>query len=644
MKLRSLKTLAVLGLAGLVWTGCQGKKQTELVAGISTQVRVPKDLKTIRVDVLVGGIQVQCRSYRVYDGKVQLPRTLGTLPIDDSNRGLAVTISVAGYSEELLDATGVDQFADCVTTPISLGTEAAKGRVLRSSRQVYTPEKILFLPMPLTFSCFDRTGCRTEETCKAGRCVTVDADTSKLLEFDPAMVNGTAATCFSIDRCISTTGQAPFVLDADKCLYAHPGSPGAPAFPPPLPAIPKDGDGLNVRAFFDGGEVIEVLDADADEGYFIPDPSKPQQFQLAPGLCDMVKGVDPDGKPLPHRISGLLSSGLCQSKTQRQPICDAELNKVMTGTDTGNVTPLNGVCQTFEVKPSPSALMVLLDGSVRMSDFYKDTTVTRTLGLSLADPVFEKMRLGLKIIPQQVDCSSRVFPTLDVGMSDAREAQRAIALKIADFVSGKTPLEPIATPLKLDAALDGAYATLNQAAFSTFSRKGVLILGNRDFSTTKCTPGVSLTEVVKRSRIPTYALELGQGNAVDAELTQAANDAPDLFKLYDARTEQSKGADAFSQITRDLSSCLYTIPGGKTLDAKSKVSYYDPVRRQSVSVKPSPDCSDKSGYAIENGNIRFCQTACDNFVGTLKDRSVLALSVGAEAQAVPIFASVGCSN
>ena len=99
MKLRTIATLAALGTSALVWSGCEGKKQTELVAGISTQVRVPKDLKTIRVDVLVGGTQVKCDSYRVFDGKVQLPRTLGTLPIDDSNRGLPLTITVAGYSE-----------------------------------------------------------------------------------------------------------------------------------------------------------------------------------------------------------------------------------------------------------------------------------------------------------------------------------------------------------------------------------------------------------------------------------------------------------------------------------------------------------------------------------------------------------------
>jgi hypothetical protein len=642
MSLRRAVTLGIISLAGLAWSGCEGKKQTEFVAGISTQVRVPKDLKTIRVDVLVGGTQVKCDSYRVYDGKVQLPKTLGTLPISADNRGLPVTITVAGYSEERLESTAVDQFADCVNTRIELGTNAAKGRILRSTRQTYSPDKIIFLPMPLSFACFDKIDCKSEETCKAGRCAPMDADPAKLTEFSEAMVNGAATTCFSVERCITPTGQTPFVLDPAKCLYAHPGSAGAPSLPAPAPAIPKDGDGLNVRAFFDGGEVAEVLDFDADEGYFVPDPAKPQQFQLAPGLCDLVKGVDDKGNPTAHRISGLLSAGLCQSKSQRQPICEKEANKLMAGNEAGTVTPREGVCQTFEIKATPNALLVLLDGSVRLSDFYSDTTVSRALGLSLADPAFEATQLGLKIIPQGVDCTNRVFPTLDVPLQPALKAQTAIALKIADFVSKKSVLEPIATPLKLDAALDAAYSKLNEATFASFSRKGVLILGNRDFAATKCTAGTKLVDVVKRGKLNTYALLLGDSAApADPELVEAASSAGTNLKLYDSRKDQVKGSDAFSQVTRDLTSCLYDAPKG-AIDEKAEVSYYDPVRRQTVSIKPSQGCAEPTGWTSEGGKVRFCPGACDKLVSTLRDRSDLALALGNTAQAVPIFASVNC--
>ena len=74
---RSALTLGAIAATALAWSGCDAKKQTEYVAGVSTQVQVPRDLKAIRVDVSVGGVVQFCRGYRVYDGKVQLPRSLG---------------------------------------------------------------------------------------------------------------------------------------------------------------------------------------------------------------------------------------------------------------------------------------------------------------------------------------------------------------------------------------------------------------------------------------------------------------------------------------------------------------------------------------------------------------------------------------
>ena len=77
---RSALTLGAAFATALVWSGCDAKKQTEYVAGVSTQVQVPRDLKSIRIDVSVGGVVQFCRGYRAYDGKVILPKSLGELP------------------------------------------------------------------------------------------------------------------------------------------------------------------------------------------------------------------------------------------------------------------------------------------------------------------------------------------------------------------------------------------------------------------------------------------------------------------------------------------------------------------------------------------------------------------------------------
>ena len=102
-----------------------------------------------------------------------------------------------------------------------------------------------------------------------------------------------------------------------------------------------------------------------------------------------------------------------------------------------------------------------------------------------------------------------------------------------------------------------------------------------------------------------------------------------------------KGLDAFSQVTRDLTSCLYDAPKGSIYE-KAQVSYYDPIGRVTVSVPPSQGCAEPTGWTSEGGKVRFCATACDKLVSTLRSRSDLALVLGTTAQAVPIFASTNC--
>src|SRR5262245_19604657 len=90
--------------AAVVWSGCEGKRATEYVTGISTQVSVPRDLKAVRVEVSIGGEPQFCRGYRVYDGKVQLPRSLGTFAsTEGAITGGPVTFTIVGLMTEDID-------------------------------------------------------------------------------------------------------------------------------------------------------------------------------------------------------------------------------------------------------------------------------------------------------------------------------------------------------------------------------------------------------------------------------------------------------------------------------------------------------------------------------------------------------------
>ena len=430
----------MLGMGGVLtglWTGCSSKKQTELVAGVSTQVRVPKDLRSVRIDAQSGGVLVFCGVYDVTNGIARLPKTLALQAAHDPK--IPVTITVTGYAISQADPGAPTALTSCVggapqvkapgqKPPAASDPNPPAARVLRASRQPYVADKVLFLPMPLRFSCFERD-CTSgpnggpEKTCKAGKCVDPDLDPSTLAEFQDGFIFGNSNTCFSPNACL-IDGVPPQLVDAKNCIYALPNTASAP---PPGPVLlpPTNGSGLNVRALFDDGSISEVLDLDKDEGFFIPDASKPQQFQLADGLCH------PDSDA-PHKVVALVSSGLCPSKTALQPICDEES---ASHTDDagllGSTSADGGACNPLEIQPAPSALLVLMDRSDGMRGFYSQETAQKVLSLSLADPAFQNTAIGLDFFPRAPDsassCTTASFSSvedMDVKFGLARDVQR----------------------------------------------------------------------------------------------------------------------------------------------------------------------------------------------------------------------------
>ena len=158
---RRIASLAALSMTALVWSGCTKKEATEYVTGVSTQVKVPRDLQYIRLNVSIGGVSTFCRAYPVYNGRVQLPRSLGTFAQNDEPSAEPITYSIVGYTEKLDEGDALDDVA--CSTKTKVGENGA--RILRRSRQPYVKDEILFLPMPLKYSCYD-TLCEGDDmTC-----------------------------------------------------------------------------------------------------------------------------------------------------------------------------------------------------------------------------------------------------------------------------------------------------------------------------------------------------------------------------------------------------------------------------------------------------------------------------------------------
>jgi len=645
---RRLCTLGALGATAALWTGCEGRKQTEYVAGISTQVTVPRDLKAIRVDVSVGGVVGFCRGYRVYDGRVQLPRSLGAFPVSGSPGTDPVTITVTGLTKEYSETQGNPVFDNCTAIAPVVGDADQGTRIIRRSRQPYVAERILFLPMPLKYSCFDVADPRCNEegkTCKAGRCVDASTDPTRLIAFSPDVLDGTGSTCFSASSCFAGALPAK-LINADDCTYA--------------PAVANTGEGLNVEITYDGGLIREVLDKDDTEGFFIPDASNPQQFRLAPGLCDLVKGYGPaspehpEGPPTAHRITAVRVSGACQAKRPTQPLCAVDQLAAMGADAAGRPLTENtppDACKSQELQPPRAALVVVADSTQNSGAFYTSTS-TGLLGLSLTDPAFDRTQFALSFFPGAGECGIPKSFSTAVALTSARAAKPAL---ITQFEKQATALSPLDAPVLLDGALRDAYELLRSPEYATFYKRAVLVIGNRGFGQAACgqTPVERAAAAYATSAIDTYALSLSANSNASGDTTAIADfdalaAAGGTSPAYDARTDKTVAARAFSRIVSDIATCVYDTTDPRTRpDDNSVLTYTDPTSPQATTTTLAfnPACTTSNSAGIGFGHdpsnvnrIVLCQSSCEAFREVLKKSAAFAAQTQQPALAVPMFA------
>jgi hypothetical protein len=484
-------TLA-LGVAGIALSGassgagCSPTKPTELVPGALSQIEVPKDLSGIKIEVLADGERKFNQSYIAQNGVAFLPATLGV--VAGGSAETTVTVLIGGYN-----AAGVagPEFGDPTQDVGAVGTDPTGPgpRVRRGSVQTYVDQHTLFLPMPLSYSCWGNDcsqGGTSNDTCKANACVSSTTDATKLADFDPSMVDGTQ-DCFSPSSCFSPqTTTTAVLLDADKCLYEVP--PGQTL-----------GLGLNVRILYQDMQLVpnsvtgtnvpevvptseqEILNVEdpggAQEGYTVPDPSKPLQFELAAGLCSLVKATatPPAGiavKTHYHTISAVQVSTACPSKPQLLPVCASEQNSPTVESDGGTTTTV--VCnQPITLDPAPSAIYMVMDDSSIMSGAFGSEGYATAMGLSLSNPVFKRTyvafefldHLGTLTTPDECTATTTQYTTpgrsgvphsLDFGLANV------VQPGIATLLLNPKPPEPGAdgampangfAPLYLEAAM-----------------------------------------------------------------------------------------------------------------------------------------------------------------------------------------------
>jgi hypothetical protein len=681
--------------------GCSTSKPTELVPGVLTQVQVPRDLAAIRVDVEADGRLVFCSAYSVYDGVVRLPRTLGVVSATSPQTTVAVTIR--GY--DAAGTKGMD-IGDC-TTRLAVGAstpQAGPGpRTLRRSVQTFVDQHILFLPMPLSYSCFDQdcSGQSAEATCKGAQCVPTQIESRTLADFEPSLIDGTGL-CFSPEECFQDARPAA-VVDAGQCIYGFPEA-NAP------------GPGLNVRVFYedfawlqehpgssDPYEAVlvnagepEILNEDDVEGIRV---LSNRQFQLAPGLCNLAKAASAPPTPpgtLKYRvISDVQVASACAPKSPLLPICAAEQDgRSKDGGIAGNLpdggTTTSGTCNVaVPLSPAPSALYLVMDDSTVMHGAFGPMGYATAMGLSLAGPVFKNTYVGFRFLSHadsECTAATTAYATPGVDFDLAPAVQASIAAKL------KTPSPPDAAsatlaPLDLQAAMRldaGAYATvLNLLPRHGLQGRrapnvaGVMFFLNRTPggdsvsgpAQNDCTPplagGASAIEAIENEALAAFRAS----PSLKTYFVVFNNDASDLQPLSffqqvgstlpqgAVRTLDATSSDPatvlahFAQSVTQIATCLYEPPLRTDPNAVLEVHFTNPLAPLGlgdVLVPRASGCdgahqSAVDGWNLDTGRIRICGASCDHIRQLILTVTSNALQSGQVAPDVPVTATALCS-
>ena len=625
--------VTALGLLG----GCTPDEPTQLVAGMTTQMRVPDEIKSVGIVVQSGGRLVFCDSYPVADGSVTLPSTLATSA--ENGASTPVTVTVLGFGQAQNSFS-----ADCVVRQPDVGEDGVT--VMRRRRSTYLENRALYLPMPIKHACTD-VSCPQGDTCIGGLCQKMDVNPSTLVDYDDRLVFGRTNTCFSVDRCLPLSASIPAQLvDPETCEFEIEMPEGVP--------VPSNA-ALNVRILHQN-YTPEVLDVDEAEGFVPSGDADGKRFRLASNLCT--------SRYKTGKILGVWGTKACPSKTPLQPICEEDQEQIISGE-----TSLHGptACVTGgRLIPTESALYVVMDRSASMESYLGPDGLQQLLSLSLEDPVFERTRVAFSFLPaQDSDCSvspnrfASPSPPDGVPFSLAKDARAAVAPLIAD-IGNVLPNDP---PVLFDVALSpgGAYAALRDLEPSPptkdFNRRALLIIGNRDF-VSHCAGGMDVAYLASSGLAEgfhTYVVVLsapgstdqgGRDPLADASLIATAGGT----EVFDATQDPNAGALALQTVVADLGSCLYDAPDGVDLSKNPglrTVTYLNPLTNVKESISHNAQCSEQTtgetGWNTDSlGRVRICGFACETLRDTAKMVSAVAAQSGHRAPVLPVHMAEPC--
>jgi len=274
----------------------------ELMVEVSTDMSLPKDIDTVRVQILSNGRTLNDRAYAVGPSDLHIPATIGVLAGSDPAATALVRVTAIRQGNAI---------------------------ILREATSQIPHDGVALLQLPLQFLCegsatdkpsgapadpttdpiMEKT-CTATETCIAGSCVSASVDMTKLPRFSPALAFGggdgatSSGTCFDTTTCFAVPVTAS--VDAASCTVTMPA--GVSASDVNLALQTTDGQGICGGAAGNQPPCFVPLDRDPTWGWQLQGTT----IQLPMGLCDVLaNGL---------KASVVLST-LCPSKTSSTPPC-----------------------------------------------------------------------------------------------------------------------------------------------------------------------------------------------------------------------------------------------------------------------------------------------------------------------------------
>ena len=657
-----------------LFAACSPEDPTEIVPGMSTQMRIPDGLKTVALVVTASGRPVHCETYPVVAGQVSLPATLGFLRGNqfESIPGGQLTVQVLGFrTEEPAFALQCDLGGTVPNTgavnPATNEVEPNELVILRRRRLSFGDNRILFLPMPLKESCSD-VHCREEDgqTCIGGECVEMDIDQAILPDYKDDLIFGNTNTCFNPELCLDSVTAPVRLVDRETCTFETILGADAPL---------TDPGNLNVRVHYNTFGT-EILDRDYLEDPFqhegiTPDPELPLQFKLAPNLCTSHY-LDEE------KILRLEASPLCPTKTPFQPICDAsrddDPDNDPTGGTFGTTVAPPGICTMASLTSVESAAYVLMDSSLSMFRYFGEGGLRFAVELPLSSPIARRTRLAFALTPAEldqcaIDPAANEYYTPDIGFSPELDALASVRGQIGDLLGDPANVRADNPPLYMAAAMDGAYQALldlEPVDSSGFNRRALVVIANRDFGgfcdPDGLTPLQRAQNAFVNDNIYTYTVVLDEGDDIAAVADATSIATAGGTEVFNGVADEAEGAVAVQDILNDLGSCLYQVRQplipGQRLPEVATISYLNPLEPGGAPIaipqngacneQSQDDAENASGWAQEGndatGLVRVCGTPCEDLRNLLNDVAVASALLGSVAPPVPLVVTALCPD